>query len=290
MLPFVIVFGQNLFGAFYSLLSRRLSVKLPDAQVHVTAVLFTIGVVIAVPAALWYGDVHLASLTKWWPYILLGGFATVMNAITMLLIFKYMDAAMGTLLGTTHIVMAFAAGMYVLGERMGMQELAGAVLVLAAVGYALSVHVSRRERRNWTLGIFYALASAVFFSVAVMVEKFLLGEMSVSSYVVWGFGVQWLIAVLLAVCLGWRAFAKVLAPRNASLLLAAGLTRISMGVLFVLSLVVLRSLCLAVILAGLRPLFVAFLGAAFLHERRFLIRKVIASLVAATGVAIMFWK
>lgn len=289
MLPFIVVFGQNLFGAFYSLLSRRLSVKLPGEQVQVTAVLFTIGIVLALPVALLYGEVYLVDLTRWWPYLLLGGFATVMNAITMLMVFRYMDAAMGTLLGTIHVVMAFGAGMYVLGEQMELKQLSGALIVLVAVAYALSVHVSRKERRNWTMGIFFALASAVFFSVAVMIEKFLLGEMTVSSYVVWGFGTQWLIAVALALCLGWRAFGKVLNPRHATLLLATGLTRISMGVLFVMSLVVLRSLCYAVILAGLRPLFVAFLGAAFLHERRFLFRKVVASVVAATGIAIMFW-
>lgn len=82
----------------------------------------------------------------------------------------------------------------------------------------------------------------------------------------------------------------MLSADNAGLLLAAGLTRLGMGVLFVFSLVALKSLCMAVILAGLRPLFVAFLGAAFLHERRFMRRKIIASAVAAIGVALMFWK
>jgi drug/metabolite transporter (DMT)-like permease len=95
---------------------------------------------------------------------------------------------------------------------------------------------------------------------------------------------------LLALLLGAKQFKKVLRRDNVSLLAAAGLTRATMGILFVFSLVLLRSLCVAVILAGLRPLFVSFLGAWVLRERRFLARKVIASIAAAAGVAIMFWK
>lgn len=271
-------------------MSRRLSVKLPAAQLQVTAVTFTIAAVIVMPATLVYGNVQVTDLVQWWPYLLVGGLATSLNAAVTLLIFRYMDAAMGTLLGTLHIVMAVLGGLVVLGERLGLQEVAGAAIALAAVTYALSVHVSRRERRHWTLGIVCAVASGVLFSVAVMAEKYLLGEMAVPSYLVWAGGTQWVIAVLLALLFGRRQFRKVLSADNAGLLLAAGLTRLGMGVLFVFSLVALKSLCMAVILAGLRPLFVAFLGAAFLHERRFMRRKIIASAVAAIGVALMFWK
>jgi drug/metabolite transporter (DMT)-like permease len=289
MLPLLVVFGKNLSGAFYSILTRRLAVKLPYAQFQIALVVMTVTMAVSLPLAFLYGGVQLEALQRWWPYLLLGGVATSMSAIATFVVFRYMDAAMGTLLGTTYIVMGVLAGLYILGEQMGLQEIAGAGIVLSAVVYALSVHVSRRERRHWTLGIFYTLAGAVFFSIGVMVEKFLLGEMSMSSYVVWGFGSQWLVMLLLSTCFGWRYFPKVINKRNALLLLAAGLTRSAMALLFVVSLVTLKSLCLAVVLSGMRPLFVAFLGASFLHERRFLARKVVASLVAGAGIAVMFW-
>lgn len=289
MLPFAVVFGQNIFGAFYSLLSRRLSVKMPHAQAQISAVLYTITMLVALPIAFWYGDVYIADLTRWWPYILLGGLVTALNGVSLLLVFRYMDAAMGSLLMTINVVMAVLAAMYILGERMGMQELIGAVAVVAAVVYALSVHVSRRERRNWTLGILFTVVSAFLFAVAAVVEKFLLGEMGVSSYLVWGWGSQWLIAILIGLLLGWRNYGVVLAKRNMKLVVGAGLMRSGMGMFFVFSIVIFKSLCMAVILAGLRPLFVSFLGAWLLHERKFLLRKVVASVIAAFGVAIMFW-
>ncbi|HEU4985218.1 MAG TPA: DMT family transporter [Nitrososphaera sp.] len=290
MLPFVVVLGQNLSGAVYSLLSRKLAVKLPHAQMQVAAVLFVITFLVAAPAAIIYGDVHLSSLIEWWPYLLLAGFTTSFSVSLLLLTFRHLDAAMGTLLTTLHIVLGVVGGMYVLGERMGLQEIVGGMIVLAAVGYALSVHVSKKERRNWTRGIMYAVASSLCFAVGVVIEKFLLGEMTVPSYVVWGLGMQCLAGVSFGVLLGWRHFGDVLKIKNAALLLSAGLVRTAMAVTFVFSLVVLKSLCIAVILAGIRPLFVAFLGAWFLNERRFLGRKVIASIVAAAGIAIMFWK
>lgn len=289
MLPYVVVLGQNVSGAFYSLLSRRLAVRLPHAQMQVAAVLFVITFIIAAPVALLYGDVHLASLHEWWPYLLLAGFTTSMSVSLLLLTYRHMDAAMATLLTTIHVVLGVVGGMYVLGESMGLQELAGGIIVLLAVGYALSVHVSRRERRNWTRGIMFALASAMCFAVGVVIEKFLLGQMTVPSYVVWGLGTQCLVGVLFGALLGWRHFGDVLKARNAVLLFGTGLVRSGMAVLFVFSLVMLKSLCIAMILAGLRPLFVAFLGAWFLGERKFLGRKVIASIVAAAGVTIMLW-
>ena len=289
MLPFVVVLGQNLSGAFYSILSRRLAVKMPHAQMQVAAVLFVITFVVAAPATMLYGGVHLASLLEWWPYLLLAGFTTSLSVSLLLLTFRHLDAAMGTLLTTLHIVLGVVGGMYVLGERMGMQEIIGGTIVLAAVGYALSVHVSKKERRNWTQGIMYAVASSLCFAVGVVIEKFLLGEMTVSSYVVWGLGTQCLVGVSFGLLLGWRHFKDVLKLRNTALLLSAGLVRSVMAVSFVISLIVLKSLCLAVILAGIRPLFVAFLGAWFLNEKRFMGRKIVASVVAAIGIAIMFW-
>ncbi len=289
MLPFVVVLGQNLSGAFYSLLSRRLAVKLPHAQMQVAAVLFVITFSIVAPLALVHGDVHLAALVHWWPYLLLTGTATSLSVSLLLLTFRHMDAAMGTLLTTMHIVLSVVGGMYVLGERMGLHELAGAALVLVAVGYALSVHVSRRERRNWTLGITFAIGSAVCFAVGVVIEKYLLGQMSAPSYIVWGLGAQCLVGVCFGLLLGWRRFGDVLRLRHAKLLLSAGVIRSVMAVLFIFSLVVLKSLCLAIVLAGLRPLFVAFLSAWLLRERKFLLRKVVASMIAALGITIMLW-
>lgn len=290
MLPIAIVLGQNVSGAFYSLLSRRLAVKLPHAQMQVAAVLFVITFIIAAPLALIYGDVHVASLIRWWPYLLLAGATTSLSVSLLLFTYRHMDAAMATLLTTLHVVLGVVGGMYVLGERMGLQELAGGIIVLLAVGYALSVHVSKRERRNWTQGIMFAVASSMCFAVGVVIEKYLLDQMSVPSYVVWGLGTQCLVGVLFGVLLGWRHFGEVLRMKHAVLLVGAGLVRSGMAVLFVFSLVLFKSLCIAMILAGLRPLFVAFLGAWLLGERKFLGRKVIASIVAACGVTIMLWR
>ncbi len=289
MLPIAVVLGQNISGAFYSLLSRRLAVKLPHAQFQVSAVLSTISYSVGLSVALAIGGIHFIDLTSWWPYVLVGGVAMGINGAALLFVFRYMDAAMGSLLTTVNVVIAVLAAMYALGERMGMQEVAGAAVALAAVVYALSVHVNKRERRNWTLGILFTLVSALCFAVSSVVEKFLLGEMNVASYLTWGWGAQWLVAITLGALLGGHRFKEVLARRNLVLVAVAGLTRSGMGVLFVASLVMLKSLCVAVVLSGLRPLFVAFLGAWFLGERKFMARKVVASIVAAIGVAIMFW-
>lgn len=289
MLPFVVVLGQNVAGAFYSLLSRRLAVSLPHAQMQVASVLFVITFLIATPIALAYGGVHFTALMTYWPLLLFAGFTASLSVSLLLMTFRHMDAAMGTLLTTMHIVLAVIGGMYVLGESMGMQQLIGAGLVISAVTYALSVHVSKRERRNWGRGIMFAIGSAICFAVGAVIEKYLLDRMSIPSYVVWGLGTQCVVGVGFGVLLGWRHFRDVLRPKHVFLLLGAGIVRTAMGIFFVFSLVMLKSLCIAIVLAGLRPLFVAFLGAWLLKERKFLLRKVVASIIAAIGIAVMFW-
>jgi drug/metabolite transporter (DMT)-like permease len=289
MIPLAVVLSQNVFGAFYSLLSRKLSVTMSHAQAHISAVLYLITLVFVVPFAFWYGPVSIGVLLTWWPYLLLGSVATALNGVSLLMIFRYMDAAMGSLLITTNVVAAVLSAMYILGERMGMHEVIGASMVIGAVIYALSVHVGRKERRNWTMGIVFTLCSAALFSVAVVTEKYLLGHMQVSSYLVWEWSLQTVCGLLLAFCFGMSQFRVVFSRQNLRLVLVAGAMRTGMGMLFVASLVVLKNLCTAVVLAGLRPLFVSLLGAALLRERRFLSRKIIASVAAAIGVAVMFF-
>lgn len=289
MLAAIFVLSQNVSGAFFSLLSRRLAVELPHAQLQVSAILYSIAALVVLPFVWYLGDVSVTALQEYWPYILLCGMVTALNAAIALVVFRFMDAAMGALLMTTHTVAAVLAAMYVLGERMGAQEIVGALVVLCAVVYVLAVHVSRRERRRWTLGILFALLGAVTFAISATTEKFLLDNMGVSSYLAWSWSAQSLCAVALSFCFGFRQYRKVFARRHAFLLWGAGLTRSLMGLFFVLSIVTLKSLCIAVVLAGLRPLFVSFLGAWILRERKFLGRKVIASIAAAIGVAIMFW-
>lgn len=289
MLSVFVVLSQNIFGAFYSLLSRRLSVMLPHAPLQISAALYTIAIALVLPFVWYLGDVSVAALQSYWPYVLLLGLTMAANGGIALLVFRYMDAAMGSLLMTTHVAAAVLAAMYVLGERLGMQEVAGAAVVVGAVSYALSIHVNRRERRNWTMGILLTIVGAVVFAISAVTEKFLLDEIGLASYLAWGWSSQWLCAVVLSLLFGRRQYRQLLRSGHALLLWGAGLTRGVMGLMFVLSIVTLRSLCIAVVLAGLRPLFVSFLGAWILRERKFMARKVVASIVAAIGVAIMFW-
>lgn len=289
MLPFAIVISQNIFGAFFSIFSRRIAVALPGAQFQIGAIIFTVMYGLSAPVAFLFGDVYLADLYRLWPQLLIGGVAIALNAATLLLVYRYMDAAMGTLLMTLNMVMSVLAAMLVLGEHMSLQQLIGAGVVFGAVTYALMAHVSKIERQKWTIGLLFALVNAVFFATGAVAEMYLIKHMSISSYIVWGWGWQWLAVVVLSLCFGRRHFRQALASGTMRLVVGTGLLRIGNGLMFLCSLVVFKSLCLAVILAGLRPLFVAFLGAWFLKERKFLGRKVVASVLAATGIAIMFW-
>ncbi len=288
MLALVVVLSQSLFGAFYSITGRKLSVRLPNAQLQISAALFTMAYAVALPIGLQLGDVYWSDVVEWWPYFVLRGVLIAMSMAITLRIFRYVDAGLGTLLITLYIVAGVLGGMWLLGERMGLQQLIGSAIVLGAIFYVLSVHIGKRERHQWTIAIMLALAGAVCFGVSMVIEKLLLGDMSPGSYIVWGWGVEWIATLLLALTFGRKYIPQVFARRNLALLATAGVLRSGMGLLFVASLVMLKSLCIALVLSGLRSLFAALLGAWMLRERRFLRRKIIASICAAVGVALIF--
>lgn len=288
MLPVTLVLVQNIAGAFMAIGLRRLAKILPKAQFQVLAVVFVCMYALTLPVVLAMGNVSLAALTVYWPQLLVAGITLTLSPICLYMALRYMDVAMASLLSTINIIIAILGAVWLLDERLTAQQVLGAVIVVAAIIYALSVRLTKKQRKHWVWGAGFTFLSGLFLAITLLLEKYLLDFMSAESLVVWSWGIQTALAVLLGVLIRRHHFADIFHRRAWPHLLATGLSKAAAVGGFIASMVVFRSLSLTIVLAGLRPLFVSFLGALLLKEHEFLRRKIAASVIAALGVGVMF--
>lgn len=288
MLPITIVLAQNISGAFMAIGLRKLATIVPKAQFQVLAAIFVSMYILTLPVVLAMGNIQLPALPEHWLLLALAGLALALNPVCFYMGLRYMDAAMASLLATVNIIVAIIGAIWLLDERLAVQQVLGAVVVIGAIIYALSVKLTKKQRKHWTWGAGFTLLSGFFLAVSMVIQKYLLDYMSGESFIIWGWGIQTLLAVALGLAFGRQHFRQLLHRRALPHLIGTGLAKAGTAGGFVVSLVFFRSLSLAIVLAGLRPLFVSFLGALMLKEHEFLQRKIAASVIAGLGVAIMF--
>jgi transporter family protein len=267
---------------------RSLAKILPKAQFQVMAAAVFCMYILTLPVVLSLGNIYVSDLANNLFLLVLAGITLALHPVFFYMGLRYLDAGMGSLLATLNIVIAILGAVWILGERLSLQQVLGASIVIGAIIYALSVKLTKKQRKHWTWGAGFTLLSGVFLAISMIIQKYLLDAMTGQSFVVWAWGIQTIVAVSLGLLFGRQHF-KAIFKRNAwPHLLGAGLAKAGTAGGFVASLVLFRSLSLAIVLAGLRPLFVSFLGALFLKEHEFLQRKIAASVIAAAGIGIMF--
>ncbi len=284
-----LVLFQSLSMALFTIFSRPLAVRLTRAQFQVTAVFFTGLYFLSLPVAFLASDVYLSDFTEWWPLLVLASVAYGLQNVTLFWTLRYMDAAISSLMGMLGIIGVVVMATIILGEGLTWQQLGGAALIVGSIGYVLSAKVNEGERRHWTTGLILSLVTAVLLGIGATGEKYLLGQVELGSYIVWGWGLQW--AVIFGTSLVYQPglYKNVLRRANAKLLSAATVARTLSALSFVTMMLVLDNLSKVAVLSGLKVIFVAILGVLILHERQFVRRKIMAAVAAAIGVAIMFW-
>ncbi|HSX36037.1 MAG TPA: DMT family transporter [Patescibacteria group bacterium] len=288
--PVSIILTQNTAAAVFAVVSRKLSPALPRAYFQVNAIVIGIMYFAGLAWAAVHRGVSVAELLQWLPWLLGGSLAFAMTNAISFKVFQYVDAAIASLLSTFNIIAAIILSTIFIGEGLTLRNALGAAIILGAAWLVLSAHVGRQERRAWTIGLALSLLAAVFFGIAITNEKFLLNHMGLSSYLVWGWGVQVIVAFVCSFVFMPRGYRDIAKVRPYGLLGMAGALRAISGLTFVLALVRLNNLAIVSALSGLKVILAAAFGLVFLHEGQFAVRKISASLAAAAGVAIMFWK
>lgn len=203
---------------------------------------------------------------------------------------ELVDASVVSLMSTVNITAVIGFSILFLGEGLHWHQLLGFFILLIALAVMFSAHMSRDRYERWVHSALYSMLASVLFGLAVVIEKLLLNQLNVRTYILFGWGSQllWALVGLAA----YRLYIRRPLQQHSEILrksFTAGLFRALSALLFIVALVLADNSSLIAVWSGLRVLMVSVLAAWLLHERQFIARKVEVSLMAIVGVALLLW-
>lgn len=228
-----------------------------------------------------------------------GGVAFALTGACAYKVMAYLDAATSSILNTLNAVFTVILAGLVLHEDLTLMQAAGALVMLGAIYYVLMLnrhkvaapHHNHRRRlsKAWLWGVVYSVLGALFYAIAIVNEKHLLGLMSVPTYMVIGWGFQALMVWLVALMVQPAKLSLLANGRTLGWAGGAGILRGLAGLLFVVCQVKSDNVALMTVISNLRLLVIVWLAAWFLREREKLLQKFLAACITLLGLAIIFW-
>lgn len=281
---------QNTFASIYALQSRKLAAKYKKAHFQILAAVFgCVYVVFLVYAFLNIHQINLSSAMKYSQMIALTGILFTIWTVLTFIIFRYVDAAIGTLLSALNLIAVVIVASVVIHESLTPLQALGAALLIGSIFIVGHMHKTKLKKHNWQLGLTLTIVASIFFGFAIASEKFLLGEIGMPTYAVFGIGAQMLPLLLLALLYRrseFRHFRKKAFRRDVALM---GFVRGGAGILFVVSLVKADNASLIGVMSGVKIILTTILAAILLKELMFIKRKIVAAVIASIGVGLMVW-
>ena len=186
--------ASTAFALFYRKFAQVHSGKalLSTALMYITTVL-AIGVI----AALMYGNVSFHFPVYLWLYLVLGGVLFAVANVTAFMANTHIDAGQFSIISNFKVVVTIFVSSLLLRETLSGIQLVGVILLLIAAFIVTSL---KFNKKTLTVDKFTIIAgiSAALFGLGISNEKFLLNNMSFSTYLIAGWGMQTAAMVVIA--------------------------------------------------------------------------------------------
>ena len=286
---------QNLLSAVFAINSRQIANDFKHATMPFNLLVFGVIAGSGSLYALFHGaasiDPHI--FVHYLGFFIFAGICFAITNVLSYVVYNYVDAAIGSLLATLNIVATVVLSTILLREGLTIRQIVGTILLLIGMELVLTINFNRAKHHRLIQAVMLSILAAMFFALATTTEKYLLNHVPLSTYLVFGWGFQFLGVCLLALIFGRvikANYGLLRQPKFYRLAFPAGMLRMISGMMFVYSLKLSNNLSIISALLGLKVILVAVLGAYFLKERDYLKRKFEAALTATAGIAIIYWK
>lgn len=289
------ILGQTVLSAFATLVTRILArdKRTANAGIAIPAVSMSIIYLCGLVAVPWLGHINPGVIDHYGWRFLGGGLAFALSNIFAYYLFKYLDASVGSILGSMNAIFAVIGASVFLHEELTDLQIVGASFLLMSIIYGslATRHLKNAtSHRNLLLGAAAAIATSVFYAIAMVNEKWLLGKMGIGDYVVFGWGGQLIVALAVAIILQPKAFRLMKYRKTALLVGGLGLFRGVSGVAMVESEVKSNNVGLMSVISNFRLIVIVLLGIWLLRERQKIPQKLLASAAAVVALTLMFWQ
>ncbi len=291
----VVMLFQNFLAAVFVINSRLIAKRFQRATVPLNLMIYLViactGLIYALVKG--FNQVLPASFNHFIGWFIFAGISFAISNMLSYVVFQYVDAAVATLLSTLNIVAAVVLSTIKLHEGLKPLQIVGGLLLIGGVELILTIRVSHYEHKKLAEAVVLSVGAAIFFAFATTTEKYLLNHVNLPTYLVFGWGFQFIgVAVVSLVCaLRIDTNLRLLGNRSFWVLaLPASLLRMAGGILFVFSLKLANNLSVISVLTGLKVIMAAVLSVYILKERDYLFRKLEAALLAVGGIVLIYWR
>ncbi len=285
-----------LFSAFQALQFRAIArdKKARHAALAVNAIAFSTLYVCGLLILPIIGDVNLSEFAADFVPYLAASSLFVMALYFMYKALTHLESATASVLGTSSALFAILFGSVIYGEQLSLNQIIGMSILVPCVWYVLLLARKHHSLFNfkdvsWLHGFYFMIASSFCLALAHVIEKGILQNSSVGTYIAFGWLLQASFAWLFYFLFGTHA--KKIFRNNATIRssIQLGVVRAAAGLFFVLALVSSDNVSLVTVVANFRIIIVAILAGWLLGERKFYYKKLAAAAVSVLALSIIFW-
>lgn len=286
----ILILLHSLLAGYRMTIIRKIGLNSKDISQYASVIsyvcVFSLGLIVAL-----ISDSPIDHSSAWdmkW-FLLIGGLLLSLANILTFKLLRLVNASVAVLLTLLNSLVLVLFATLFGGESLSRWQVLGCASILAAVLLAEIVQIIQKKKRKKSknsprilvsLGI--ALLISVPFALGILNEKYLLSQMPLTTYLIYGWGSQ-LVASLCIAGFTYRKNKKIPISSSAKKLVwLSGLLLAFGGLLFVLTLNQSKSSILSTVASSSKVISAVVFSYIFLHERDGLLLK--AGSVALSGV------
>ncbi len=206
----------------------------------------------------------------------------------------HLESATASVLGTSSALFVVILANFFFGEQLSLMQVLGISILVPCLWYVLTLAKKHRKfldfrDESWVKGAIFILSSSLFLAFAHILEKEILHNTSLATYVAYGWLMQLIIAWLLYFIFGRHAKKIFKSHKIIRSALQLGALRAAAGLFFVMALIKSDSVSLVSIIANFRIIIVAVLAGWILKERQFYYKKLAAATISLISLSIILW-
>jgi drug/metabolite transporter (DMT)-like permease len=288
----ILMIAQNILAAVFAIQSRKIARIYRHSSLAFNLIVYmTIAATGWLVASVGYGgkvDMLVFGQFPW--FFIIAGLCFAATNILSYIVFEHVDAAVGTLLSVLNVISAVILSSILIKESLTLVQLFGGLIIIVSMLMVLTIRLSRNKHDRLVYAVALSILASIFFAVAITIEKHLLNNMSLGSYLVFGWSAQ-LIGVGVVFFIASR-FINTRTELLSSIsfirfAFPAAIIRTFSGLLFIISLIAADNLALISVWSGLKVVIAAVLAIYLLKEKDHINRKLKAAVLAAIGIALL---
>lgn len=224
-----------------------------------------------------------------WFYVLLEGLCIPASWYFQYRLIGYLGAGNAVIVGVINMIGAALMGIFFLHDPLSITFILGSLLVISSAAVALRIQPDSKHHEPASINtkIIAVLASALFFSLGMFFEKQAIGSIGVWNYAFYGWGMQFVFAIIYFLIFGLKERALI----NKSLIikgLTLGFITSIAGALYIYALSK-GSLSHTIIALNGKIALTMVLAMLFLNERNAMKRRLLAFGLSVVGITLVVW-